>query len=146
MIRIDQEIPDVLSKMQAAIQGTVSPLSALEKITDWATVKKVSPQFASKRKLLHPDIHIVPQAQRRAGRAGICQGCYTRACRSRRDCHKFGCNEKCYGLICLSLAQSALVHSDPPYLHHALVRRQVSCGPGLHGKTAVLIISRKTTG
>ncbi|EKM59020.1 uncharacterized protein PHACADRAFT_113172 [Phanerochaete carnosa HHB-10118-sp] len=40
VVRIDKDTPDVLLKMQAAVKGTVSSLSALADITDWATVKK----------------------------------------------------------------------------------------------------------
>ena len=89
--------------MQAAVQGTLSPLSALQGITDWAAVKKVSPSSAPKNKLRHPDRISVPQAQQRASRAGNRQRPCAGACHSRRDCHKLRRNEKCSGLSYLVL-------------------------------------------
>lgn len=37
------DITCIEDKMNAVIQGTISPLSALEQLTDWSSVKKVRP-------------------------------------------------------------------------------------------------------
>ncbi|GJE83965.1 CGI-121-domain-containing protein [Phanerochaete sordida] len=40
VIRIDKDVSDIVPKMQAAVKGTVAPLSSLSNITDWAAVNK----------------------------------------------------------------------------------------------------------